>query len=356
MRLGEKADDVGGHVGADPVDVEKVGAGGALRVLRRVHLAPPIGEAAIVPCEQPRGRLADLGDAERVDEAVERDPPALVDRADEVRGAQLAPAFAAGDLVCFQAEDVAGAADQPVLPERGDMLGAHPLDVEIIARDEMLEPPRWACCRTDQAAGTAPCHKTGLADHEAAAPGAFVGELVRLRTGRPSIKDNGNNLRDHVVAGALDHDGIPFPNILSRDLVLVMQSGALNDHAAHGNRSEKRDRRQRAHAADLDVDLFAVTVSRLLRRKFMGERPARRPADHAQPLLQGQIVDLVDDTVDVVGQRRPGRRRSRGRRRAPRRRRGRGASAGSTVNPQSRKCRSASAWLLANGVLASPQA
>src|SRR5204862_4867972 len=32
---------------------------------------------------------------------------------------------------------------------------------------------------------------------------------------------------------------------------------------------------------------------------------ARRPADHAEPLLQGEVVDLVNDTVDVVGQLRP---------------------------------------------------
>ncbi len=44
--------------------------------------------------QQPRRRLPDLRDAERIDEAVERDAPALIDRGDELAGADLAPALA----------------------------------------------------------------------------------------------------------------------------------------------------------------------------------------------------------------------------------------------------------------------
>ena len=73
MRLGEKAEDVGGHVRADAVDVEEPGAGFALGVLRGLHLAAPRGERAVMAGEQPRRGLADLRNAERIDEAVERD-------------------------------------------------------------------------------------------------------------------------------------------------------------------------------------------------------------------------------------------------------------------------------------------
>src|SRR6185437_2185353 len=38
--------------------------------------------------------------------------------------------------------------------------------------------------------------------------------------------------------------------------------------------------------------------------KFMGDRPARRAADEAQPLLELKIIDLVDHAVDVIGEAR----------------------------------------------------
>ena len=110
--------------------------------------------------EQPRRRLADLRNAERVDEPVERNAPALVDRGDELRGAELAPALALGDAVGVEPEDVARPADQPVLPERLDVLVAEPLDVEAVAGDEMLEPLD-RLRRADQPAGAAPRHLPG---------------------------------------------------------------------------------------------------------------------------------------------------------------------------------------------------
>src|SRR5205814_7615654 len=94
MRLGEKPDDVGRHVRADAVDVEQVRAGWALGLLRRFHFAAPMRERAVVTGEKTGGRLADLRDAERVDKAVERYAAALVDRGDQLGGADFAPAFA----------------------------------------------------------------------------------------------------------------------------------------------------------------------------------------------------------------------------------------------------------------------
>ena len=38
----------------------------------------------------------------------------------------------------------------------------------------------------------------------------------------------------------------------------------------------------------------------LLRRELVGDRPARRPADHAEPLLLVEPVDLDDDAVGLV--------------------------------------------------------
>ena len=84
----------------------------------------------------------------------------------------------------------------------------------------------------------------------------------------------------------------------------LCRRGARHHHAADIDRLEIGDRRQRAGAADLDEDAVQPRA-RLLGRELVGDRPARRAADEAQPLLPVDAVDLVDDAVDVVGQRRP---------------------------------------------------
>ena len=236
MRLGEKADDVGGHVLADAVDVDEPDARLAVGILCRLHLGAPMRERAVMAGEQPRRRLTDLRDAERVDKAFERDTPALVDPGDELSRADHAPAFALGDNFGVEAEDVARLMDQPVLPEGLDVLGSEPLDIERVAGDEMLQPlDRLG--RADQAAGAAPRDHARLAHREAAAHRAMIRELVRLRVGRAALGDHADNLRDHV-AGALHDDGVADAHVLARDLVLVVQGGALHDDPADRDRLE----------------------------------------------------------------------------------------------------------------------
>src|SRR5271165_7518172 len=245
--------------------------------------------------EQPGRRLTDLRNAERIDEPVECNPPPLVDRSHQIASAEFAPALTLRDDRGIEPEDVAGLADQPVLPEGGDVFLAEPLDVEAVARHKVPEPLD-GLRRTDQPAGAAPGDLARLAHREAAADRAVVGELVGLRVLRPAVEHDRDDLRDHV-AGALDHDGVADPNILAGDLVLIVQGGALHDDTAHGDRLEHRHRGQRALAADLDRDVLQYRLS-LLRREFLRHRPTRRPADHAEPLLQSEVVDLVDHTVD----------------------------------------------------------
>src|ERR1700730_6653664 len=130
--------------------------------------------------EQPSRRLADLRNAESIDKALERNSPALVDGRHQVARAELAPAFALGDHLGIEAEDVARLADQPVLPESGDVLLAEPLDIETMARHERPHPLdrlRGAY----QPAGAAPRHLARFAHREAAADRAVTGELVGHR-------------------------------------------------------------------------------------------------------------------------------------------------------------------------------
>ena len=109
MVLMHEGEDVRGDGGADAVDTDQLGPGVAVAVLRRFHGVAPGVESAIGARQQPSRRLADLADAERINEPLQRHRPAHRDGADQVRRRLFAPAFAPGDLclAITQPENVA---------------------------------------------------------------------------------------------------------------------------------------------------------------------------------------------------------------------------------------------------------
>ncbi len=133
--------------------------------------------------------------------------------------------------------------------------------------------------------------------------------MIRLCVARPLVDHDVDDLRNHV-AGALDHDGVADPDIAAPaqffavaadalDVILVMQRDVLHDHAADADRLELADRRERAGAADLDLDVPEHGHG-ALGREFVRDRPARRARHEAEAFLPVDAVDLVDDAVDVV--------------------------------------------------------
>ena len=96
------------------------------------------------------------------------------------------------------------------------------------------------------------------------------------------------------------------------------------------------DRRQRAGAADLDLDRLDDR-RRLFGGELVRDRPARAARDEAEPLLQREVVDLVDDAVDVVAERRRAAPRSRGNGRASPLAFGRARVSGLTGRPKRAK-------------------
>src|SRR5713101_7172705 len=112
------------------------------------------------------------------------------------------------------------------------------------------------------------------------------------------------------VAGALDDDGVADPDIAalaqllamaadSPDVILIVQRDVLHDDAADADRLQLADRRERAGAADLDLDIPQHSHG-ALGREFVRDRPARRARHEAEALLPVEPIDLVDDAVDVV--------------------------------------------------------
>jgi hypothetical protein len=161
---------------------------------------------------------------------------------------------------------------QAGVEEQIDVLSAQPLDIHGAARHEMAQPLD-RLRRTDELARAASARillaglLVELARGGRTADRAGVRELVGHGVGRTFLEDHPDDLRDDV-AGALDDDGVadadidrPSPRIGSArrvdalDIVLVVERDVF-DHgdAADADRGEPGDRRERAGAADLDVD------------------------------------------------------------------------------------------------------
>ena len=199
-----------------------------------------------------------------------------------------------------QRENVGRRGDQLVLEERLDLLLAQPLDVESIARDEVAQPLHLLC-RADEPPGTA-ADRLALFAHRVAAAGRTHGRKdVGLGALRPFLRNDAQHLRDDI-AGALDGHGVADAHVFARDLVLVVQRRVLHHHAADRHRFELGDRRERAGAADLDLDRVDDRY-RLLGRELVRDRPARAAVAGAEPRLPVEPVKLVDDAVDVVIER-----------------------------------------------------
>ena len=123
-----------------------------------------------------------------------------------------------------------------------------------------------------------------------------------------------DNLRDHI-AGALDLDRIANAQILAvpdrfailadaLDIVLVVQGCVGNDTPPTVIGSSLATGVSAPGAANLDLDVVEHGEG-LLGRKLVRNGPAGRPGDEAEPFLQIQTVDLVDNTVNIVVELRP---------------------------------------------------
>ena len=264
--------------------------------------------------------LADMADAKREDQPVQRDAAAFLDRGEEVRGRPLAPAVAVaklrqcGSITPFQREDVGGFADlqDRVGKEHLHLFRAQPLDVERATADEVLELLH-RLRGADEPAGAAAHGIAGFADRLGPAVGAAVREGIGFGPLRPLRQVHVRDLRDHV-AGAVDLHPVADANVLAAadrvaagvaagDVVLVVQRRVRYHDAADRDRVQPRHRRQRPGAAHLDVDRLKPRPGEL-RGELVRDRPSRRRRPEPEPRLQRKVVDLVDHPVDVIAERR----------------------------------------------------
>ena len=244
-----------------------------------------------------------------------------------LRGAELAPAFAADDHLGRRGGRCRPAGGSARLPRMRRCASSPSPSMSKQSRETKCRSRSTACAGADQAAGAAPRDHALLAHREAAADRAVVGKLVGLRVLRPAVEHDARRSAGSRRRRAGRSTVSPTRTSLraiSSSLCRVARCTTtpptvIGSSIATGVSVPCRP---------TWIEMSSQHGLRLLRREFMRERPARRPADHAEPVLQAEVVDLVDDAVDVVGQFGARSARSRDSRRAPRRRRGTGASAG----------------------------
>ena len=111
-----------------------------------------------------------------------------------------------------------------------------------------------------------------------------------------------DHLRDDV-ARALHAHIVADAHVEQLYLVFVMQRRVGDDDAADRHGMQLGDRRQRAGAPDLY--LYGLDAGGgLLGGEFVGDRPARAARHETEAVLQGEVVNLVNDSVDVIAKRR----------------------------------------------------
>ncbi len=137
-------------------------------------------------------------------------------------------------------------------------------------------------------------------------------KLVRLRIPRPLVEDDSNDLRNDVAC-ALHDDSITDADIDAvsdrlavvadrLDVILVVQRRVLHHHTTDRHRRELRHRRQRAGAANLNLDVVE-NRGRLLGGELVRDGPAGAARHKTKTLLPVEPVHLVDHAVDVVAER-----------------------------------------------------
>ncbi len=257
-------------------------------------------ERAEVPREGERGRLADVADTEPVQQSRQGRLLALLDRRQQVRGRFLSHALELRELRQSERVEVGGRLHLVTLDQLLDHPLAETLDVERAAAREV--PQRLlALSAAGEAAGAAR-HRLALdAQHPRAAHRTALRQLYRPGVLSPPVGHHAHHFGDHIP-GAAHHHGVSDPHVLAVHLVDVVQRDVAHRHAAHEHRREPRHRRERSGAADLELDV-PDDGERLVGSKLVGDRPARRARHESEPLLVGAVIELVDDAVDLIGER-----------------------------------------------------
>ena len=130
--------------------------------------------------------------------------------------------------------------------------------------------------------------------------GSVVGNVHGSLSGRACAEHRADDLGDDVARLAHD-DGVARAHVLQADLVLVVQAGELDGRAGDDDRAQLGERRRPPGAPDRDEDVLEQRRA-LLGRELVGDRPPGRVRGRAERPLEGEVVHLHDDPVDLVAE------------------------------------------------------
>ena len=288
--LVERGDKGRRHHRAHPVNRQQVvpfGAftdlGGGNRGLKRGPCAVPIGQ-------QRRRAFAHMPDAKGKNHARKADLAPLINRVEQVGRGFLAPALAvlqllnAGPEPLAQGENIRRFAHPSIGVKLFDLFRSKALDVKGRAGHEVFQ--LFHRLRGADHTATAPAHRVALfADGVGPAFRANGGKFIFFRILRAFAQVNIGDFRDHIP-GAIDLHPITHADVLAvadrlalavqtGDVVLVVQGGVTDHHAADRDGMQARDRRQGPCAPDLNFDVFQPRP-RQFGGEFMRNCPTRR--------------------------------------------------------------------------------
>ena len=185
---------------------------------------------------------------------------------------------------------------RPRLEQLFQCLPAGALDVHPAAADEM--PELLADARRAGRVRAVVADRALVADDGRPADGAGRRHLVLTLGAGPLLDQRPDDLGNHV-AGLLENHVIADPDVLAPDLVEVVEGCAGDRRAGDLRRGEVGHRRQRPRPPDVRDDVLDDRFD-LLRRELVGDRPAGRPADDAEPVLLIEPIHLDHDAVGLV--------------------------------------------------------
>ena len=148
-------------------------------------------------------------------------------------------------------------------------------------------------------AGAADVGAVLVPDHRRAAHRAGLRHAVGHSPLRPLFRHHPDDLRDDLPR-LLHDDRIPDADVLFRDIVLVVQGGVGHGGARQPHRRHHRLGGEHPGAPHLDHDVLHHTLL-LLRRVFIGRRPAGELCRLPQGRALCEIIQLHHRPVDVEG-------------------------------------------------------
>ena len=303
-----------------------------------VGVAQPL-DVAEVPRQVLRRRLADMADAEAVEKARQRRLPARLDVGDQVGGALVGHPLERLDASPWSAHRVGQRRDQAGVDELVDDLLAQALDVERAPAGE-VQDRELALRGAEEAAARSGgrrrpsrerprCRRPG----SCAACGSSGRSAARFFGTRATTSGMTSPARRTITSSPTRTPFLRTSNRLcSVAFETVVPPTKTGSSLATGVSLPVRP---------TWISIVVEAGRLLLRRILLRHRPARLARLEAEPFLEGAIVDLVDDAVDLVRQAvRASPRRRRGKRPARRRLR-RARASGSTAGRSPRRRRAA---------------